>query len=295
MNISAWKKYVSEGDDDLIPSGIEVDICVNPVSDVIPFNPDYFQVYSFGDHADGLVEPSGLKKSYSWIDDEIFNIRDELVWNARDIFRILAWKTGKINQNLSQSLGFIRYDDNWIEGAVENEIVSMQIPYQNVVSGESFRPIAGVISDIRRRYCENDNYNEQNAWVDLLALANDERYKTSMKGIGTVYLITLFSFITNGIYPIYDRFAMASLVSWKLNQNHNDAQPVPRGSNIKGCSLPDKKSKSARNILQNGIYHEYINLLNEFCLAEYENETEWQTNRHVDQALWVYGHFFVVE
>ena len=38
MRISDWKKYVSERDDDLIPSGIEVDVCVNPVSEVILFN-----------------------------------------------------------------------------------------------------------------------------------------------------------------------------------------------------------------------------------------------------------------
>ncbi len=55
-----------------------------------------------------------------------------------------------------------------------------------------------------------------------------------------------------------------------------------------------KKQKQQKNLLSSGIYFDYISLLNEFCKENYNNEEEWKTNRDVDRALWVFGHFFEV-
>jgi hypothetical protein len=112
-----------------------------------------------------------------------------------------------------------------------------------------------------------------------------------MKGIGPVILITLLFFITKGDYPIYDRFAMSSLIVWKLNQQGIN---TPTGTIINGCGLPSKdKPEELKALLNSGKYFEFIQLLKSFCSIEYEKENVWKTERYVDQSLYVYGHFFV--
>ena len=50
----------------------------------------------------------------------------------------------------------------------------------------------------------------------------------------------------------------------------------------------------AVDILDEGIYMEYMNMLGDFCVEEYGGRDAWKKNRDVDRALWVYGHFFTV-
>ncbi len=96
-------------------------------------------------------------------------------------------------------------------------------------------------------YCldKGDQFAVQSAWNRLLDLANDKRYKEIMKGIASVYLVTLLHFITDGEYPIYDRFAMASLAVWKLKKIYSELT-VTDETIIRGCSLPSKETKAAK-------------------------------------------------
>ena len=294
MKSTIWKKYESDGNDGF-PKDITVEIC-EELGDKVDFDKEYSQFYFIpkeeavpiivkGDDGRKLEEPKGVKKSREWVENKIYEVCEKQKWEAVDIFRILAWKTGKINHPDSKDTNpTIQYYENWKEGE------KLQIPYQIVVEWDKFEPIYGGIKDIRKKYCESKDCNS--AWKSIWKLANDDKNKDTMRGIGTVYLITLLHFITDGELPIYDRFAMASLAIWKLKREKTELN-ITDESVIRGCKLPSKKE--AENILDSGIYVDYKRLLKEFCKANYGNEYEWKKNRDVDRALWVFGHFFEVD
>ena len=153
-----------------------------------------------------------------------------------------------------------------------------------------FKKVLDGINNIREIYYKDKNINT--AWLNLLDLADskDSDIKKAMRGIGTVYLLTLLYFITGGATPIYDRFAMAALLVWKLR----DSITIPENSIIRVEALPDKKDDKVRNILKEGLYSKYIELLSDFCGMVYGDKDKWKDDRNVDRALWVYGHFFEV-
>ena len=304
MKATEWKKYESGGNDGF-PSGLSVELC-EKFGEKVEFDNKYSEFYFLpedderpvpviGDNGKKLNPPVDLKKSCKWVEDKIYTDCEKPMWRAADILRILAWKTGKINH--SKCMGTkpkIQYDANWAEGKAEDSFVSLQIPYQSVVKWNAFDSISSSIISMRADYCRSDRNQTaiQAAWTSILGLAN--QYKDAMRGIGTVYLITLLHFITDGEVPIYDRFAMASLAVWKLKSEEKGVT-ITDTAVVRGCKLPSKDSKAAETILESGIYAEYIKLLKEFCKANYGNENEWKKNRDVDRALWVFGHFFEVD
>lgn len=302
MRSTTWRKYESDGDDGF-PKGLTVDVC-EALGEIVEFDKKYSEFYFIpkeddtpitviGDSGKKLNPPSDLKKSCKWVEERIYKDCKKQDWIPVDILRILAWKTGKINHSESMKTEpNIIYYGNWVEGKEDDKFVSLQIPYQNVVKWIEFAPIVRGLMDIRKEYC--DNKNPQSAWNYILSLANDDKNKNAMRGIGTVYLITLLHFITDGEVPIYDRFVMASLAIWKL-KNDQKGLCITDKSVICGCKLPSKDTKAAINILESGIYSDYIHLLKEFCKVNYGNENEWKTNRDVDRALWVFGHYFEVD
>ena len=301
MRSTIWEKYESDGNDGF-PGDLRVEICEN-LGIPIEFDKNYSVFYFipkeedplidiFGDNGKRLKPPNDLKKSCKWVEEKIYVECKKHEWTAVEIFRILAWKTGKINHSDSVNTDIIQYDANWKESKDDGKFISLQIPYQNVVEWDEFAPIVHSMIDIRKEYCRNKD--AKSAWNSILSLANNDKNKKAMRGIGTVYLITLLHFVTDGEYPIYDRFAMASLAIWKLKKD-NEKLKITDKSVIRGCKLPSKDTKKANNLLVNGIYADYMNLLKEFCKDNYGNENEWKTNRDVDRALWVFGHFFVVD
>lgn len=98
----------------------------------------------------------------------------------------------------------------------------------------------------------------------------------SVKGIGTVYLITFLYFISRKECPIYDRFAMKAIKAIVT-----DEKP---GGVIKEDQLPDKNSKKFGKIMEIEM-EKYINCLKYVFGNAYKD-------RNVDRALWVYGHMF---
>ena len=92
-------------------------------------------------------------------------------------------------------------------------------------------------------------------------------------GVGTVYLITLLFFLSHGKYPIYDRFAMNSLMAIE-----NDVAPEPN-------TIPELPAKWDRGFatLCDREYGEYIDKLNSLGM-------DYKSDRRIDRALWVYGH-----
>ncbi|SES94052.1 hypothetical protein SAMN02910413_1346 [Pseudobutyrivibrio sp. C4] len=297
MSFTEWMKYESE-ENDGFPSNLQIDVCKN-LGVSVKFDKKYSEFYFISEdkneqtsiidtNKQKIAPPKGIKGSCKWVEDKIYDVWNKEDWDPVDIFRILAWKTGKINHSKSiETKPKISYDANWIENG--DKFVSLQIPYQAVVTMTELTPAITDLIRIRKEYCKNKD--AQSAWKAILSLANNN--KKSMRGIGTVYLITLLHFITGGDFPIYDRFAMASLAIWKLKKSYKKLK-ITNASVVRGCKLPSKETTAAQNILEDGIYCDYIKLLNEFCKDNYGNEDEWKTNRDVDRALWVFGHFFEV-
>ena len=304
MRSTIWGKYESDGKDGF-PNGlvVEVEVC-KAVGEIVEFDKKYSEFYFIpkeedtpitviGDNGKKLNPPKDLTKSCKWVEEKIYNDCQKQDWVPVDILRILAWKTGKINHSESvKTEPSIKYDANWVEGKEDSKFVSLQIPYQNVVKWSELAPIVCGLIEIRKEYCNSKN--AQSAWNSILDLAHNHENKVAMRGIGTVYLITLLHFITGGEFPIYDRFAMASLAIWKLKTDKKELSITDK-SVIRGCKLPSKDTKAAKKILESGIYADYIRLLKEFCKINYDNENEWKTNRDVDRALWVFGHYFTVD
>jgi hypothetical protein len=146
------------------------------------------------------------------------------------------------------------------------------------LSGNAYRDFAKKIIDIRDRY-SNDPSNDNSLWKELMAVAEN------VQGLGPVYLITLMFFITKGKYPIYDRFAMAALLSLLASENGYN---LPHDESIvRKTSLPEKSGSTELSKLK--LYNNYIGLLHHFF------GQSWKNDRKIDQALWVYGHYFDVQ
>ena len=117
-------------------------------------------------------------------------------------------------------------------------------------------------------------------------------------GIGFVYAITLLFFISNGKFPIYDRFAHKALLALYCETDIRivgEGITLPKISDKSKSQIRETRLKSINTLLKD-IYgysqnketiispHAYLPLLKNF--------PDYQTNRNVDRALWVYGHFF---
>lgn len=231
--------------------------------------------------------PKYLRQSSYWVDAEIMKIKDkENDWDTKDVVRILAWKTGNINHEQSKSEKKIIYlNEEWDE-----EECSIKLRNGNK---QNIKKFAEKVVDIRKKYSDSSPENKfgfSDASIDAWkSLVNEN----DVNGLGTVYLITILFFVTKGKCPIYDRFAMGALLSFE--NTDKEFKVFPRAIiNIK--LLPGKLKNQDGKIIENkqllllleqeNIYTYYFGLLRKY----FENWSE----REVDMALWVYGHFFEV-
>lgn len=201
----------------------------------------------------------GISQNSTYIENEIEKILKNGIKEKSDIFKILAWKIGKIRHGESQCKKDFVFSKDW----------------ESVLSGKVY--FHGNFIDLNNfaeYIVSNINTLEQTAKSDPQKVLNDLR-DNCPKYIGTVYLITLLFFISKGKYPIYDRFALRALKAIS-----NDLKP---GSIIKDEELPDKNSKKFASVFNDGM-NPYIKLLKDNFGNQY------QRKRNIDQALWVYGH-----
>lgn len=182
-----------------------------------------------------------------------------------DVMLILRWKLGRIDHKQSQRLKAIVNRGN-------------EKGFSTVNSRGKTVNAQALCSYISDKLISLKTYSDQeilNKLVDDCQVAN----------IGTVYLITLLFLITNGRCPIYDRFAAAA-----INAIINEATP---GEEIQNIELPSKNYTGYRNLLTPNEslskYQVYIKNLKSLFNDEY------QKDRRIDQALWVYGHLFQIK
>lgn len=101
-----------------------------------------------------------------------------------------------------------------------------------------------------------------------------------VNNIGPVYAITLLFFLSNGNYPIYDRFAHIAV---KMIYEGNGFNTLIEDSALKEEFDPNWKNKAVIFANYENYYHKR---LDEIFSGAYKND------RNIDKALWVYGHLF---
>ena len=223
--------------------------------------------------------PKSIIQTPEWIEKNIMSLMEKDNWELKDVIRILAWKTGNIDFNKSNKNDSIEYKEGWDE---EKGLIKLR--NQKSYNPSSFNEFAQNVIFINKKY-KNSEITEKEVWIELVESLDGDK---DVSGIGTVYLITLLYFITKGKCPIYDRFAMAALLSFKINENEMLVKPYCAKIVIK--ALPDKKSSRIKKLLDgDNVYNNYCSLLKEYF------ESKWETNKEIDKALWVYGHFFNTE
>ena len=215
--------------------------------------------------AKGLIP--GLRRSSEFIEKRIGEILEDGIQNQTDVGRIMAWKIGKIKHRESSNENRFVYAKGW-----ENVEHSKTVKLYN--DGFQIEEITSFILSQNT----TDNFDISKA-QELLNQLKDKNFKR----LGSVYMITLLYFLSQGEYPIYDRFAMMALAA--INSGTSPKQGEKTTVEVELKELPSKESPRFKTIMDIEMGH-YIQMLNDIFGAE------WKTNRKIDQALWVYGHLF---
>ncbi len=269
-----------------LPKGINVEICETSEETSEQFDIEKLRGFYFLDNKENNGPIKRNLQTLEVIESSVYSAIGKKEWDYRDVFRILAWKLGKINYqecekvNLEGIAPIFIYQKGWSNDDVENRDYVVQLPNSNVIRGNDYVCLADKIIDLHKSYVTGRK-SAKEIWMELIALAKRSEYN----GLGTVYLVALLHFITNCECPIFDRFAMASLIVMEMKELGIE---VKRGSVIHGCKLPDKKESGAGLLEENSIYMEYWGLLD-----KHFPNGKWK-DRDVDRALWVYGHYFHV-
>ena len=116
----------------------------------------------------------------------------------------------------------------------------------------------------------DSSWREKNV-CELYNLINDH----NIENIGPVYILALCSLIKSGTEPIYDKFTDIA-----LDAIGDDTKVI--WASISYKEMPDKKSE--RSVMKR--YDSFKDKLK----VHFGNE--WQKDRNIDRALWVYGHMF---
>ena len=195
-------------------------------------------------------------RSSRYIEDEITEILKNGIHNdeegKREVAKILAWKIGKINHDESQKNQKFEYIIDW-KNAEKLEGVKIVGRY----------PIKGAVEYIVREKNELAKKEPQ----DFL---NELKDKEIFKGIGFVYMTTLLYFLSQGTYPIYDRFAHQAAKAIYFEVNPDDVY----------VGLAPGKTEIDK----------FLRMYNEYCWLLKQIFGDFRIKRDVDQALWVYGH-----
>lgn len=204
---------------------------------------------------------NGVGQNSRYTEEEIEKVLKYGIKTPIDVVHILAWKIGKIKHSESEKKREFVYAKDWDKSESFCKVYRYGREFDiNKISSY----ISENIGSLEKEVSESP----QNVLCKLC--------EQSVKGIGTVYLITLMYFISRGSYPIYDRFAKKA-----IDAIVNDVKP---GGVIKERQLPDKTSEKFCKIMENEM-KEYMCSLEAVFGSDYKD-------RDIDRALWVYGHMF---
>ena len=207
------------------------------------------------------------------VEDEIVAILNGHIENEHIKFRanlakVMAWKIGKIKHEESKKNEKIVYASDW-------KLCETKNPKRY---GEEMD-----LDTLAKSMFDNRNELKKLAAEKPQECLNQLRdVAEKIDGMGPVYLINLLFFLSHGKCPIYDRFAMASLIAYE-----DGLSPVGHNEVVLS-DLPDKTDKRFETICEDGIYAKYIEKLDALGV-------DYKEDRRLDRALWVYGHAFEVK
>ena len=223
---------------------------------------DFVRLYSGSYYIGSDNAVPGVSQNSRFVEEVIDAILRNGIETEIDVAKILAWKIGKIKHAESERAKDFCYASDWA-GAEELSVMRYGRPFD-------LKDIASYIVDNIAMLQELSEDNPQEVLNRLRSCG--------VRGIGTVYMITLLYFISKGRYPIYDRFAMMALSAI--------ASGIEPGGSVEYKELPSKDSKARFESVYVDCMVPYIKLLTELFG---ENAVQ---DRDVDRALWVYGHCF---
>ncbi len=235
-------------------------------TDMEPISVDEFVKLYSPSYYIGAQKAKGIKHTQSspYVEREVGKILNTHINSYTDFVRVIAWKIGKIRHTESENVLGCVYASDWSECEKINPMrFNKEMP---------LKKMAEYILD-NRTMLEDKAISDPQECLRLLR-------NNSISGIGTVYLITILFFLSHGIQPIYDRFAMASLLAYE-----NDLKPDQKDE-ISVPYLPGKWEKGFATVFDRE-YGDYIKRLNAL-------DFDYKDDRRLDQALWVYGHAFSV-
>ena len=230
---------------------------------ITEYSKNYF--IDSAENVDKDFKVKNISKSSRFVENEIceFLSTEKVISDPHDVFNILAWKIGTINHRSS----------------IDRFVYHSNCDYENYIIKDRKNEIK--IKDLAEHILEKNSEltsTAKNRPQDFLNNLNDFLDKNGIKGIGTVYLITLLFFMSKGKYPIYDQFAAKAVYAIKNNIAPNNAINY-------SFYLPGRDSAWFSKIMC-WYMNDYINDLKSIFGEEYK------TNRDIDRALWVYGHAF---
>lgn len=195
------------------------------------------------------------------VEKEIKNYLKE--GNEKNWHNIFAWKLGKTKSILSLE---------------EIENLELKLRTGNALDLDKIR-FDGVNKEIISKFDECFSKNNID-WEKVEELLKEiVNTFSKIKGIGSTYIITILYFLTNGICPIYDRFANMALIAYENNIK-------PWNYLRKGDKKLYKEIPSKDNSKVISYYIEYWKKL----IAIFGKNN--YSSRKIDQALWTYGHMF---
>ncbi len=212
----------------------------------------------------------GLRKSSHFTEDRIKAILREGIQCKKDVMHILAWKMGKF-RHYECTEDYV-YAEDWKDA----EKYEVKIGNRN-------ENLEGFCKSVLE--CANSYKGIK--WTDEAAQeVMNKLKKVRCQRIGSVYIITLLYFISNGKYPIYDQFAMKGLlaIEQKAKPDREGQGRVDWPANLR---IPEVNSKAYDRIISSECYYEYRKLL-----KKYFGEEAFSSCRKIDQMLWMYGHAF---
>ena len=165
--------------------------------------------------------------------------------NAQDLITILKWKTGAK-----------RHEGTKVKARHNIDVAKL---------------MRGLTELPRLKESE---YTDEKLVIDKLADFMEPA------GMGAVYAITLLFFLSNGHYPIYDKYAHAALIA--ITKGHTFDKSV------KQSELDKKFRSSSAQTAFKSYQDDYIRRLEEIP----DFKKDYQKKREIDMALWAYGHLF---
>ena len=225
----------------------------------------------------------GLGQSCRWIEEDMEGLlwNREREWKPTDVVHLLAWKMGRINHKESircKSYCFTGMDEKTKQPTWSDK---GELKAKNRSGEIEIEQFAKNVLKFKEEYERKKDYFCEHP-EEMLASLKD----TAVKGIGSVYLVTILYFVSGGKYPIYDQFAMLAMKAIKDGGVPGKEYPIQ--------DLPDRKSAAFTRLLSNpdSVYLDYIDNLKTLSEELYNDKDAYQKTRKIDQALWVYGHLF---